>query len=64
MPADLDQKLEIVEPRPVYVPFYCFSVNTTTSFSVDIGTTTANGLYSFLSIFSFGCRQYSMGFSH
>jgi len=43
LPSDLNENILINDPRPVYVPFYYFSVKSTTDYSVEIGTTKLEG---------------------
>eukprot|EP01117_Protostelium_nocturnum_P015026 TRINITY_DN5785_c0_g1_i1.p1 TRINITY_DN5785_c0_g1~~TRINITY_DN5785_c0_g1_i1.p1 ORF type:complete len:348 (+),score=47.08 TRINITY_DN5785_c0_g1_i1:82-1125(+) len=38
-PSDLNEKKEIVDPHPHYVPFYVFSVKTQTHWRAEVGTT-------------------------
>jgi len=42
-PSDLNETVQIIDSRPSYVPFYCFTVRTETSYNAEIGTPTANG---------------------
>ena len=42
-PSDLNESLEIMDARPCYVPFYCFSVTTHTVFQAELGTTMKDG---------------------
>lgn len=44
LPSDFEEKKKIMDFTAVYVPFYCFSVQTETSFKAEVGKVCMNSL--------------------